>query len=154
MIKLVRPTVRSSHVCHLTTCPSPTTWQMLRCLPPCRPSVRPYARLAVAALVSVCRLSAGRPRCPHLPSTARRPFTSTRSLLRFPPRCSCYRLSVVPMVSRRRQRRPPKYVLFYENAAASSLDRIRMKSVHRVLQPSVTVEINFFCFLFSVRVEF
>ena len=31
-------------------------------------------------------------------------------------------------------------------AAASSLDRIRMKSAHRVLQPSVMVEINFFWF--------
>ena len=49
---------------------------------------------------AVCRPSTGRPRCPHRPSTARRPFASTRSFLRFPLRCSCYRLFVVPTVSR------------------------------------------------------
>ena len=50
MIKLVQATVPSLHDYRLTNCSSPTTWQMQRCLPPRRPSVRPYARLAVAAL--------------------------------------------------------------------------------------------------------
>ena len=73
MIKLVRLTVRSSHFCRLTTCPSPTTWQMQRSLPHRRPSVRPHARLAVAVLVAVRCPSAGHPRCLHLLSTARSP---------------------------------------------------------------------------------
>ena len=80
---------------------SPSTVRSLVCSPgSCSAVRRPFA---------------GRPHCPHLPSTARRLFAGTRSFLRFPPRCSCYRLSVVSMVLRWRQRRPPKHVLSYEN---------------------------------------
>ena len=73
MIKLVRLTAWSSHVCRHPARPPddllvsyyPTTRHM-QC---CRPSIHPYARLAVATLVAAP--SASRPRCSRLPSIAR-----------------------------------------------------------------------------------
>ena len=144
MIKLVRPTVRSSHVCCLITCPSPTTWQMQHCLPPRRPFVRSCARLAVAALVAVRRPSAIRPRCPHLPLTACLPvpgrFSDSR---RDSAAIDC------PLFPRSRANVSGGHLstcCLMKMAAASSLDRIHMMSAHQVLQPSVTFEINFFWF--------
>ena len=143
MIKLVRPTVRSSHVCRLTTCLSPTPWQMQRCMPPRRPSVRPYARVAVAALVAVRR---GHPRSLHLPSTARRLFAGTRSLLRFRRDAAAINCLLLPRSRVDVSGGHLRTCYLMTMADASSLDRTRMKSAHRVLQPSVTVKINFFWF--------
>ena len=103
MIQLVHPTrghrtFAATQHGRLITCPSPTTWQMQRCWPTRRPSVR-----SPGSCNTCCRPSAARPCCPRLPSTNRRPFVGTRSLLRFPPRRSCDRLFVVPTVSRRRR---------------------------------------------------
>ena len=100
--------------------PSAAAWSLARLLLPGRcsmlfrwPSVRSCARLAVAALVAVRRPLRRSPALSASPVD--RPFFGTRSLLRFPPRCSCDRLSIVSTVSRRHQRWPPKHVLFYEN---------------------------------------
>ena len=116
----IRPRGRRTFVTtqrsRLTTCPSPTTWPMQRCLPSVGRPFRPYTRLQLQRLSPSAAPSTGCPHCPRRPSTARRPFADTRSLLRFPPRRSCDRLSVVPTVSRRCQRRPPKHVFAYENA--------------------------------------
>ena len=94
------------------------------------------------------RLSAGHQHCPHLPSTAHSPFAGTRSLpghfrdaekqLRSIVRCSHGLISMSKIIL--------STCCLMKMAAASSLDRIRMKTAHRVLQPSVTVGIHFFWF--------
>ena len=144
MIKLGRPTVRSSHVSRLTTCPFPTTWQMQHCLPPRWPSVCPYARLVVAALsaasspvVRAVRISRRLPvACSPVPdrfSDSRRDAAAIDFPL-FP--WSCVDVSGGHLST----------CCLMKMAAASLLHYFRMNSAHRVLQPSVTVEINFLWF--------
>ena len=94
-----------------------------RCSIVCLPVGRPSSVCSSGSCSAVHHPSAGRPRCPYLPSTAHRPFAGTRSFFRFPPRCSCYRLSVVPTVSHWCQQRTPKHVLSYENGGCEFAER-------------------------------
>ena len=148
MIKLVHPTALSSHVCrhqrgYQTTCPSPTTGiSSIGCLSVGRPSTRTLTWQLQHLLPSAAP-SAGRPRCPRLPSTARSLVPGRFSFSRrFAAAIDC---SLFP----RSRVEVSGYVstcCLMKMAAASSLDHICMKSAHRFLQPSVTVAINFFWF--------
>ena len=150
MIKLVRPPARLSHVCRHPSQPPdhlPVSYYLADAALSASPSaVRPPVHsLGVAALVAPSAApSAARLRCPRLPSTARSPvpghFSDSR---RDAAAIDC------PLFSRSRVEVSGGHLstcCLMKMAAASSLDCIRKKSAHRIRQPSVTVEINFFCF--------
>ena len=120
MIKLVRLTTRSSHVCRHPAQPRdhlPASYYLAYIALSTSPSAgRPPIRSPDSW--SACCCPPPLRRSPAPPVGSRPPvgrYQVTRSLLRFSPRHSCDRLSVVPTVSRRRHRRPPKHVLSYEN---------------------------------------
>ena len=151
MIKLVRSTARSSHVWryparspdHLPVSYYPA-YAALSAFPS---AVRPPTRALAWQLQPLSRptaSSASRPHCPRLPST-------TRSQV--PGRFSDSRRDAAaidcPLFPRSRVDVSGDNVstcCLMKMAAFSSLDRICKKSDHRFLQPSVTVEINFFGF--------
>ena len=122
MIKLVRSTARSSHVC----------------LHPARPPAHlpvPYARLAVAALVAVRRPPPPLARAVHVscrPPVARSPVPGRFS--------DCHRDAATidwPLFPRSRVDVSGGHLstcCLIKMAAASSLDRICMKSAHRFIQ--------------------
>ena len=118
IIKLIRPTARSWHVCrhparppdHLPVSYYPA-YAALSAFPSAvRPPVRSPGSCSVVALRRTLRRSPAQSASP-----VDRPFADTRSLLRFLPRCSCDRLFVISIVSRRLQRRPRTHLLSYEN---------------------------------------
>ena len=116
MIKLVRPTARSSYVCRQTARPPdhlPVSYYPAYAALSAFPSaVRPPVRSLGSC--SACRHPPPPPPVSRAVRVYRRPPVR-RSFLRFLSRRSCDRLSVVPTVSRRRQRWPRKHVLSYEN---------------------------------------
>ena len=149
MIKLIHPTARSSHVCcHPARPPDhlPVSYYLADATLSASPSVvrLPLRSLAVAALVAIhCPLR----RSPaSSASSIDRPFAGSRSLLRFPPRLACDRCPLFPRSHVDVSGGHLSTCCLIKLAAGSSLDRFRMKSAHRVLHTSVTVEINFFWF--------
>ena len=138
MIKLVRPTARLS----LARLLLPNICSVV-CLPVGRPSTRTLA-WQLQHLSPSAAPSAGRPRCPRLLSTARSPVPG-----RFSDSPRDAAAIDCPLFPQSRVDVSGGHVstcCLMKMAAASSLDRICMKTAHRFFQPSVTVEINFLQF--------
>ena len=101
MIQLVCLTARASHVCRHPAQPPdhlPVSYYLADAALSASPSVvRPP--LLSPGSCSACRRSPPPPPVARTVRVSRQPFASTRSFLRFLPRRSCNRLSVVPSLA-------------------------------------------------------